>query len=76
MYKDKEKSLMLCPFCGSPGEIVKDRFPPENPFWHPSCSNYECVAYVEGQDEQGGTNVDRLSREEAAELWNRRTGTK
>lgn len=64
--------LLPCPFCGSPGMIVKNGFPPRNRLRHPSCSKNGCIGYVVEQDEQGGTNVDCMTDEEAAKLWNTR----
>jgi hypothetical protein len=64
--------LLPCPFCGSKGEIIKNGFPPRNRDRHPSCSNENCIAHVEEQDEQGGTNVDFYTDEEAKALWNKR----
>lgn len=67
--------LLPCPFCSSPGRIIKNSFPPRNRYRHPSCTKYDCVAYVSEQDEQGGTNVDYLTDEEAIAAWNVRGGS-
>lgn len=72
-YNAGIEALKPCPFCGSPGEIVKNSFPPRNRFRHPTCTNERCVAVVSEQDEQGGTDVDCLTDEEAIKLWNTRS---
>lgn len=69
------KLLKPCPFCGGNASIVKNSFPPRNKWRHPSCDNNDCPGHIEEQDEQGGTNCDYLTDEQAIELWNKRAVT-
>ena len=69
-------TLRCCPFCGGPGCIKKSKihYPNVPWFYYPTCEKYDCIAYVEEQDEQGGVNVEFDTPEEAAEKWNTRFG--
>jgi hypothetical protein len=70
--RSRSDELKPCPFCGSPGEIVKNDFPPKNPYYHPTCTNSDCIAFVAEDDEQGGTFCDELSQEACFDKWNTR----
>ena len=71
---ETQVALRCCPFCGGPGQILKSKihYPNADWFYYPSCEDYECIAFVEEQDEQGGVNVEFNTVEEAVEKWNTR----
>jgi len=64
--------LLPCPFCGGAAHVVKNSFPPNTPWRHPSCGTEGCPGEVHEQDEQGGTNCDCRTDAQAIALWNRR----
>lgn len=68
--------LRCCPFCGSPGAIYRSKihYPNASWFYYPTCEDYDCIAHVDEQDEQGGCNVEFRTAEEAAQKWNTRFG--
>ncbi len=68
----KKPKLRPCPFCGGEAAIIKNSFPPRNTWRHPSCLTGGCPGSVSEQDEQGGSDCDCSTDEEAAELWNTR----
>lgn len=68
--------LLPCPFCGGEAEVLRS-WTGKKWYW-PSCVNPSvaiCPGRTDEQDEQGGTHLDRNTKEEAIALWNTRTPT-
>jgi Restriction alleviation protein Lar len=62
--------LLPCPFCGQPGEVVREF----ETNWFPRCTNQDCLmSNPTAGDEQGGIMVDFPTKQEAAIAWNTRT---
>lgn len=57
--------LKPCPFCGEAVRMISRPEDDMHGFWHKSMTEGECPLRL-------GVFVHRVSKEEAAEIWNRR----